>query len=101
VARSAGVVLVKIDSVEPTTPPFGHPSLSKEGSSRDSNMSVISQVPRWYKPRICEAFSADATFGSLSILSLPFSIHGAVQGKVWVSLRNREGLSSLLSFSLP
>ena len=46
-------------------------------------------------------YAADATFGSLSSLSLPFSIQGAIQGKVWVSLRNREGLSTPLSFSLP
>jgi len=46
-------------------------------------------------------YAADRTFGSLSTLSLPFSIQGAVQGKVWVSLRNPQGLSSPLSFSLP
>jgi hypothetical protein len=46
-------------------------------------------------------YAEDATFGSLSTLRLPFSIQGVVQGKVWVSLRNREGLSSPLSFSLP
>ena len=33
-AKRRGGVGQEIDFMEPTTPPFGHPSLSKEGRSR-------------------------------------------------------------------
>jgi sugar lactone lactonase YvrE len=46
-------------------------------------------------------YATDKTFGSLSTLRLPFSIDGSVQGRVSVTLRNGQGLSSALWFALP
>jgi cytochrome c peroxidase len=47
-------------------------------------------------------YASDTTFGSLSTLTLPFTIQGGtVRGTVNISLRNTMGLSNTMGFNLP
>jgi cytochrome c peroxidase len=47
-------------------------------------------------------YASDTTFGSLSTLSLPFTIQGGtVRGTVNISLRNTMGFSNTMGFNLP
>jgi uncharacterized repeat protein (TIGR01451 family) len=68
------------------------PGCSVSGSS--ITLNVESLFAPWFG-------SAPAALGSLSMLRLPLSISGSVQGSIAVTLRNSRGISNSQSFALP
>jgi hypothetical protein len=80
-----------------TTPPVRLHCGTASGCSVSGNtitLDVSSFFRAW--------FTTDRTYGGLSLLRLPLSISGgSVKGSVSATLRNNQGFSNSVSFSLP